>query len=216
MAETKEKREPAGKKKRGRGCAAVIVLLLLVIAAAWIFLGLGDQVMAFLPFGGGKGETRTTQTSDSRKYQKEMEQLAETGTIQIQEDDYGLLTLTVPVKIPDYSAYFSDFWEEASIEVKDEKEFEKKLFRMTADAVKAEPPAESQLVTRQIVVELSMIDGSKGKDDWSQADLEELARREAFEEEMREFAMELVGSYLGYTTDWDGYGTVKEAADHEE
>ena len=43
-------------------------------------------------------------------------------------------------------------------------------------------------------------------------ELEELARREAFEQEMREFALELVGGVIGQSTDWEALGQAGEEA----
>ena len=57
--------------------------------------------------------------------------------------------------------------------------------------------------TREVTVNLSMLDGEK--EEWSEEELAEAARREAFEQEMEEFALELMEEVLSQSVDVEAY-----------
>lgn len=145
-------------------------------------------------------ERRSTQTEESEKSQKAMEALAVPEDLELEEDEYGLLELTAKVRIPDYSWYFSENWEEAAAGAKDEKEFEVRLFQMAEETVSG---GDVQWEEREITVSLSLADEARKAEDWSQEELEELARQEAFQKELGEFALSLMGDWMSEETDWE-------------
>lgn len=179
----------------GAVCAAAV--LVLVLAAVPAFReGRDTSVLV-----------RSTQTKDSEKSQRAMEALAEPEALETRADEYGLVEMTASVRIPDYSQYFSQCWEEAAKEAKDEADFEKRLFALTEERTRE---GDVQWTTREVSVNLSLADEEKKA--WKDEELEELARREAFEQEMREFALELVGGVIGQSTDWEALGQAGEEA----
>ena len=62
-----------------------------------------------------------------------------------------------------------------------------------------------------MLVDLSLAD--EEKKEWSGEELKEIARREAFEQEMREFALELVDEMAGRSIDWEAYAGAGEEAE---
>ena len=161
-------------------------------------------LLALVPGCLGKEEDeplkRSTQTKESEKSQKAMEALAEPEAVETQADEYGLVAMTASVKIPDYSLYFSECWEEASQEAGDEAEFEEKLFALAEERTRS---GDVEWTTREVTVNLSMLDGEK--EEWSEEELAEAARREAFEQEMEEFALELMEEVLSQSVDVETY-----------
>ncbi len=141
---------------------------------------------------------RSTQTKDSEKSQRAMEALAKSETLETQTDEYGLVEMTASVKIPDYSHYFSQCWEEAARGAKDEADFERRLFSLAEEKLQ---DGEVQWTTREVSVNLSLKDAAKKT--WKDEELEELAAGEAFEQEMREFALEIMGDVISEYTNWE-------------
>ena len=179
-----------------------------------VYVVCAAAVLALLSVCGclGKEEdgplTRSTQTEDSAKSQRAMEALAQPEVVETQADEYGLVELTASVKIPDYSLYFSQCWEEAAEWAKDEADFERRLFALAEEKAGGE---EIQWTTREVLVDLSLAD--EEKKEWSGEELKEIARREAFEQEMREFALELVDEMAGRSIDWEAYAGAGEEAE---
>ena len=63
-------------------------------------------------------------------------------------------------------------------------------------------------LTREVMVDLSVLDISREKEDWTDKELERLARQAAFEAELEEFALDIMGEYLTGTVG----GEIEDAA----
>lgn len=154
------------------------------------------------------------------KIQEKLEEYAKVESVSVHEDDYGLLETTARVEIPEYSAIFAEYLEEVSETAKDENDFEKKLFALTEkkvkEAMKEETTDEFGWVSHEVMVELSLLDDEK--EEWSEEELESLARRAAFEKELENFALDIVQAYMADKVDWDapaGYRAQAQAESGE-
>ena len=88
----------------------------------------------------------------------------------------------------------------AEAETFDLAEFEEKLFALAEERTRS---GDVEWTTREVTVNLSMLDGEK--EEWSEEELAEAARREAFEQEMEEFALELMEEVLSQSVDVEAY-----------
>ena len=190
-----------GKKKGALAvlAAAILAALALVVMKTGLF-----------PLSGsGKGdEVRTTQTRDSRKSEKKLKELIFIENMEIRETKYGLLELSGTGRFPDFSVYFEEHNEEAA-ETGDEREYEKLLFALTAEDLTGEEKASDSYVTRELTINLSVVDVHRGKDEWKEQELKELLRQAAFDSELEEFALNLVGDYLSGSTDWEAEKAIR-------
>lgn len=171
-------------------------VITVIAAAAALFAGCGGE-----PDG-----VRTTQTDESLRLQEEMERTVQVGEMEIAEDESGQPVLTAQVSLPDYSAYFADCMEEAAEGTEDEAAFEKRLFELAFERASgdgAETGTEREPVSYTVTVKLAQINAEKPAESWTQEELTRLAAEAAFEAELEEFSVNLWGSYLIQTTDWD-------------
>ncbi len=219
----------AGKKK---GKLKIVLVVLVVILLAALGFGVIKTGLLPLPGIGGGDDVRTTQTRDSKKSEKKLKELISIEDIKIRETEYGLLELSGTGRFPDFSVYFEEHNKEAA-ETGDAMEYEKRLLALTAEDLKGEKKASKKdsgkggadgpegaedssvpYVTRKLTVDLSAVDGSRGKDEWKDKELEELLRQAAFDSELEEFALKLMGDYLSRSTDWEAEKAVwtEEAA----
>lgn len=196
----------AGKKTGKRNlmiCAAVLIILAILAALAVLGFVVIKKGLLPLPEIGNREEGRTTQTISSKRSEKRLMEFISIEDMEIGETEYGFLELSAVCKLPDYSAYFEQYKEDAA-EKGDAAAFEKRLFARTAEALKADNrKASVPYVTRELVVDLSAVDISRGKDEWKEKELEALLRQAAFEEELEEFAMDIMSDYLSQTIDWE-------------
>ena len=86
--------------------------------------------------------------------------------------------------------------------------FEARLFALAAEAVEREAVDSASYLTREVMVDLSVLDISREKEDWTDKELERLARQAAFEAELEEFALDIMGEYLTGTVG----GEIEDAA----
>lgn len=185
-----------GKKK---GIVFGILVLLVAVGAGCILLS--------RPKEKEEKKVRTTQTKESRKSEEYMETFILMETLDVRETDQGSLELSASVKLPDYSSYFEKYESEAAEEGGDEAAFEKKLFALTAEAVKADAAEtadfQASYIVREIVVDLLALDDSKCAADWTKKELEAAAKQKAFEAEMEEFALDIMGNFLSGISNWE-------------
>ncbi|MBR4882099.1 MAG: hypothetical protein IKU19_09195 [Clostridia bacterium] len=94
--------------------------------------------------------------------------------------------LTASVTIPDYSKYMLEVMDEAEKKAKDAEDYEKVLYSLVRERTKKK----CDTVTHDVSIEMIYVDSEKK--DWSDIELEELAKQKAFEIELEEFCAELL------------------------
>lgn len=214
-------------KKKRKSRIIIFGILILILLAVLAFV-LAKTGLLPIPGIGEKEGVRTTQTTESRKSEKKLMELIAVEDLEIREEAYGILKLSGTCSFPDFSVYFEKNNEEAA-GAENAAEYEKQLFALTEKDLKdgkktqaagKENTGNGQVpyVTRELTVNLSVIDVSRGKDGWKEKELEELLKQAAFDSELEEFAFELVGDYLSLTTDWEAEKTVweEDGTDNEE
>ena len=80
--------------------------------------------------------------------------------------------------------------------------------RLRREAVEREAVDSASYLTREVTVDLSVLDISREKEDWTDKELERLAQKAAFEAELEEFALDIMGEYLTGTVG----GEIEDAA----
>lgn len=182
-----------------------IILALLAL----LLLGFGLSRLEIGPFSQKKNgmEARTTQTKESRKSEEQMMEFISVESMNVREQEYGFLELAAECQLPDYSEYFKRYQQEASAGT-DAAAFEARLFALAAEAVEREAVDSASYLTREVMVDLSVLDISREKEDWTDKELEKLARQAAFEAELEEFALDIMGEYLTGTVG----GEIEDAA----
>ena len=163
-----------------------IILALLAL----LLLGFGLSRLEIGPFSQKKNgmEARTTQTKESRKSEEQMMEFISVESMNVREQEYGFLELAAECQLPDYSEYFKRY--------------------QAAEAVEREAVDSASYLTREVMVDLSVLDISREKEDWTDKELERLARQAAFEAELEEFALDIMGEYLTGTVG----GEIEDAA----
>lgn len=185
------------------------IFKLILAILALLLLGFGLSRLGIGPFSQKKTgmEVRTTQTKESRKSEEEMMEFIFVESMNVREQEYGFLELAAECQLPDYSEYFKRYQQEASAET-DAAAFEARLFALAAEAVEREAVDSASYLTREVTVDLSVLDISREKEDWTDKELEKLARQAAFEAELEEFALDIMGEYLTGTVG----GEIEDAA----
>lgn len=194
-------------KRRFRGMIFLIFFELLLLLGIFLFLVFRERFSESLDSQEGN---RSYQTRKSKKYQKEMEEMAIIENWKIETDEYGLLELTAQVKFPDYSQVFEDSLVMALENSEDESEFDEELFRLAA-----ETEEELLFVTQEIRVNLSLLDENKRKEDWTEEEITEILSREIFNREMLDFAMKLEELYRSISEE-QNEASVMEKGDENE
>lgn len=194
-------------KRRFRGMIFLIFFELLLLLGIFLFFVFRERFSESLD---SQEENRSYQTRKSKKYQKEMEEMAKIENWKIETDEYGLLELTAQVKFPDYSQVFEDSLVMALENSEDESEFDEELFRLAA-----ETEEELLFVTQEIRVNLSLLDENKRKEDWTEEEITEILSRETFNREMLDFAMKLEELYRSISEE-QNEASVMEKGDENE
>lgn len=212
------------------------IFLFAIICAGYFVVktavGLFTVISSHL--GGEESEdedTRSTQTKESKISEEELLAYIKVEDLDIQENEYGTLELTAQASMPDFSAYFAENTDAAEADAADAYEFEEQLFAKTEEMLAEEAGSSAEAggssaeavdfaertgiyyITQEITVNLADKDGTKEKDDWTEEELTVLAKQEAFDGELEEIAMEIMGNFLSAATDWDAEASESGAAE---
>ena len=123
--------------------------------------------------------------SNESSEMKEFINTTQAKDIKTVEED-GKLILRSTVTLPDYSEIFKSVASAAEKNSEDAASFEKELYTLAIQADKAE----FDVITSEISVDLSAADPEKT--DWSENDLDHIARKVAVEKEINEYAIEIL------------------------
>ncbi|MGN0478226.1 MAG: hypothetical protein ACI4GO_02215 [Hominenteromicrobium sp.] len=129
----------------------------------------------------------------SERLEGELKEKITMGNYHVETDTLTGVGMTATVTMPDYSAYMLQYAVQAGETAKDEEDFEQKLYKLVLEAA-AEAPADC---TREISVNLSVLNEKKAQKDWTEKELIAAAQQAAFDAEVEEFCLELLsGSYF--------------------
>lgn len=120
-----------------------------------------------------------------RKTDAEIRELIQVVSVATAEEDYSNI-LHAQVELPDYSTHLLEICRLAESESRDMEDFEERLFALMLEQAKNNPIS----VTREITVNLTA--EFPDKTGWSEGDLSELAREEALNAELEEFAFAIL------------------------
>lgn len=203
------------KKRKGKGKLILGGLAFIVVVGVGYFAvqKTTDVIPSVGSFFGGEDneEVRSTQTKKSKQSEEQLKERITAKNLSIAVDEYGLLKLSAQAEMPDFSAYFANCLETAEAEAKDAYAFEELLFSQTEAALADAGTA--SYITQEVTVNLTAEDGTKTKDDWTDEELMALAKQSAFEDELAEFAADILGDYLSRSTNWEA---VKAGLEDEE
>lgn len=155
-------------------------------------------------FGEEDSDMQMSRTKKSMEYQEELAEAVSVDKGTVSEDEYGEQMLTAVVTMPDYSALFHLCREGAEADAKDFKEFEERLLELARDYEKTEAADGIETITQEICIFPLDSGVLLNSDESLSEEALRLIAREAVEEELREFAMDIMMEYTLQEMEFSG------------